>query len=344
MFFLLSLALTMPTSNPIPRSSSSQPTAARIVVLDGYALNPGDLSWAALEALGPCEIYDRTAPAQTVVRAAGALVVLTNKTLLGRAEIGQLPGLRYLGVLATGVNVVDLVAAREAGVVVTNVPAYATPSVVQLTFGLLLELTLRTGAHAESVRAGDWSRREDFSYTLRPLIELAGLTLGVVGLGSIGRSVAEVARAFGMNVLAHTRRPPSEPPCGARCVDLDTLLRESDVVSLNCPLTPDTRHLINIRTLGLMRPSALLINTGRGPLVDEAALAAALNEGRLAGAGLDVLSVEPPPADHPLLSARNCVITPHIGWATVAARRRLLEVAVDNLRAFLAGQPRNVVN
>jgi glycerate dehydrogenase len=325
----------MPTPPP--------PTPFRLVVLDGFALNPGDLSWDALQALGPCEIHDRTPPALTVSRAAGASLVLTNKTVVGHSEIAQLPGLRYLGVLATGTNVVDLEAAREAGIVVTNVPAYATPSVVQLTFGLLLELTLRTGMHSESVRAGRWSRSPDFSYTLQPLVELAGLTLGLVGFGHIGRAVTEVARAFGMPVLAHTRRPPAEPVAGVRFVDLETLLRESDVVSLNCPLTPETKHLINTRTLALMRPTAYLLNTGRGPLVDEAALAAALNAGRLAGAGLDVLSVEPPPADHPLLTARNCVITPHVGWATRAARERLLCVAVENVRAFLAGTPRNVV-
>lgn len=320
------------------------PVSPRIVVLDGFTLNPGDLDWASLTALGPCEIHERTPDDEIVARASGAPIVLTNKTVLGRAELSQLPGLRYLGVLATGTNVVDLAAAREHGVVVTNVPAYATASVTQVTFGLLLELTLRTGGHAASVRAGDWSRQADFSYTLQPLVEIAGLTFGIVGFGHIGRAVANVAQAFGMNVLVHTRRAPAELPPGVRCVDLETLLRESDVVSLNCPLTPETRHLINARTLALMRPSAYLLNTGRGPLVEEAALAEALNAGRLAGAGLDVLAVEPPPPDHPLLTARNCILTPHVGWATGAARARLLAVAVANLRAFLRGQPQNVVN
>ena len=323
-------------------SPASQPS--RIVVLDGFTLNPGDLSWNPLQALGPCEIHDRTRDDDIIARAVDAPVVLTNKTILGRAEISHLPGLRYLGVLATGTNVVDLVAAREHGVVVTNVPAYATASVVQLTFGLLLELTLRTGAHADSVRAGDWCRTEDFSYTLQPLVEIAGLTLGIVGFGNIGRAVAKVGEAFGMKVLVHTRRPLANPPASVRCVDLETLFRESDVVSLNCPLTPETKHLVNARTLALMRPTAFLLNTGRGPLVDEAALADALNSDRLAGAGVDVLSVEPPPADHPLLTARNCVITPHVGWATRAARIRLLDTAVANLRAFLAGRPQNVVS
>ncbi len=316
---------------------------AKIVVLDGYALNPGDLSWDALRASGPCEIHDRTPTDQLVARAAGVPCVLTNKTKLGRAEITQLPDLRYIGVLATGTNVVDLAAAREHGIVVTNVPAYATASVVQLTFALLLELTLRTGAHAQSVRAGDWSRSPDFSYTLQPLVEIAGLTLGIVGFGHIGQAVANVAAAFGMKLLVHTRRPPAEPSPGLRFVDLETLFRESDVLSLNCPLTPETKHFVNARTLALMRPTAFLLNTGRGPLVDEAALAEALNSGRLAGAGLDVLAEEPPPADHPLLTAKHCLITPHIGWATRAARIRLLETAVANLRAFCAGQPQNTV-
>lgn len=316
----------------------------RIVVLDGHALNPGDLSWAGLQALGQCEIHERTPAALTVPRAAGAELLLTNKTVLGRAGIAQLPALRYIGVLATGTNVVDLPAARERGVVVTNVPAYATASVVQLTFALLLELTLRAGAHAESVRSGDWSRSLDFSYTLQPLVELSGLTLGIVGFGHIGQAVAKVALAFGMEVLVHTRRLPAETVPGVQFVDLEALLRASDVVSLNCPLTPETKHLINDRTLGFMRPTAFLLNTGRGPLVDELALADALNAGRLAGAGLDVLAAEPPPADNPLLTARNCVITPHVGWATRAARGRLMATAVANVAAFLAGQPQNVVS
>lgn len=334
----------LPVRTEQPHRQDACATAPRIVVLDGFALNPGDLDWQSLQALGPCEIHDRTLPHLTVPRATGASVLLTNKTVLGHTEIAQLPGLRYIGVLATGTNVVDLAAARAHGVTVTNVPAYATASVVQLTFALLLELTLRTGAHANSVRAGDWTRCADFSYTLQPLVELAGLNFGIVGFGHIGQAVARVATAFGMNVLVHTRHPPPVPRAEPRFVDLDTLFRESDVVSLNCPLTPETKHLVNGRTLSLLRPTALLLNTGRGPLVDEAALAAALNTGRLAGAGLDVLSAEPPSADNPLLSARNCVITPHVGWATRAARLRLMASAVANLRAFLIGQPLNVVS
>ncbi len=316
----------------------------KIVVLDGHTLNPGDLSWDGLKSLGDCAIHDRTPPAEVLTRAAGADILLTNKTVLTRPHLLALPLLKYVGVLATGTNVVDLAAARERGVPVTNVPAYATPSVAQLTFALLFELTLHVGHHAESVRAGGWTRSPDFCYWERPLVELAGRTLGVIGFGNIARAVVKPAQAFGMNVLVHTRRPPAAPPPGFEFVDLETLFRRSDVVSLHCPLTPETQHLINAWRLGWMKPSAFLLNTGRGPLVDEAALADALNHGRLAGAGLDVLSVEPPPADHPLLTARNCLITPHLGWATGAARNRLMHVAVENVCAFLAGTPRNVVN
>ena len=318
--------------------------ACRIVVLDAHATNPGDLSWEPLRALGPCEVHPRTPPELTVPRATGAPVVLTNKTPLGRAELERLPELRYIGVLATGVNVVDLAAARARDIVVTNVPAYATASVTQLTFALLGELTLRTGAHAASVRAGDWCRCPDFSYTLGSLVEFAGLTLGIVGFGNIGQSVARVGQAYGMNVLVHTRREPAPVPPGIRFVDLESLFRQSDVVSLSCPLTDATRQMVNARTLGWMRPDAFLINTGRGALVDEEALAAALKEGRLAGAGLDVLSTEPPSPANPLLTARNCILTPHLGWATRAARQRLLDTAVANVRAFLDGRPYNVVN
>jgi glycerate dehydrogenase len=314
----------------------------RIVVLDGYTLNPGDLDWEGLKALGPCSIHDRTARAEVLSRAANHPLVLTNKVVLSRKHLAALPELRYIGVLATGTNVVDLAAARERNVVVTNVPDYSTDSVAQLTFALLLELALRTGDHAASVRRGDWNRCADFSYALQPLQELAGRTMGLVGYGRIGQAVAQIARAFGMNVIVHTRRPAVNAE--VRFVDLDALFRNSDVVSLHCPLTPDTQGLVNEQRLALMKPTAYLLNTGRGPLVEEAALARALNEGRVAGAGLDVLSTEPPPADNPLLSARNCLITPHLGWASVAARRRLMGIVVENVRAFLAGRPQNVVN
>ncbi len=320
----------------------------KIVVLDGHALNPGDLSWKGLEELGDCTVHARTPAAQVVERAAGAQIVLTNKSLLPRQAIEALPKLRYIGVQATGYNVVDAEAARERGVVVTNVPGYSTPSVAQMVMALLLEMTQQVGHHAELVRRGRWSESPDFCFWDRPLVELEGLTMGIVGFGAIGRRVALLARAFGMRVLVHTRHPENyrQMPEGREVefVDLDSLFRESDAVSLHCPLTPQTQGLVDAARLAQRKRSALLINTGRGPLVDEAALAAALNEGRLAGAGLDVLSVEPPPADNPLLQAKNCFITPHIAWATRAARERLLATVVENVRAFLAGKPQNVVN
>jgi glycerate dehydrogenase len=316
----------------------------QIVVLDGYTLNPGDLSWAGLEALGPTAIHDRTPPDQTVARAADCEIALTNKTILSRELILQLPRLRYIGVLATGYNVVDLEAARQRNVPVTNVPAYASPAVVQMVFAHLLNLTLHVAEHGQGVAAGRWTRSIDFCYWDFPLVELAGLTMGIVGFGRIGQAAASVARAFGMNVLVHDMILPPEAPEGISFVTLEDLFRRSDVVSLHCPLTPATNKLVNAERLAMMKPSAYLINTGRGPLVDEAALAEALNSGRIAGAGLDVLSTEPPPGDNPLLGAKNCCLTPHIAWATRAARQRLLDVAVANVRAFLAGKPQNVVN
>jgi glycerate dehydrogenase len=267
---------------------------------------------------------------------------------MGPEQLAQLPQLRYVGVLATGYNVVDVEAARQRGVTVTNVPAYSTASVAQMVFALLLELTQQVGHHARLVREGRWTAAADFCFWDRPLVELEGLTLGIVGFGAIGRRVAALARAFGMKVLVHTAHPEKYQETAegrdARFVDLDDLFRASDAVSLHCPLTEETRALVDARRLELMKPTAFLLNTGRGPLVDEAALAAALNAGRLAGAGLDVLSAEPPPAGNPLLQAANCCITPHIAWATRAARERLLAIAVANLRAFLAGQPQNVVS
>jgi glycerate dehydrogenase len=317
--------------------------AMRIVVLDGYALNPGDLSWTSLEALGPCTIHDRTAPADVVARAADREIVLTNKTVLLRETIEQLPRLRYIGVLATGYNIVDVEAARRRNVVVTNVPSYAESSVPQLVFGHLLNLTLHVAEHGQGVAKGRWTGAKDFCYWDSPLVELAGLTMGIVGFGRIGRATAKVARALGMTVIAYDVAVPPERPEGVRFVELDDLFRQSDVVSLHCPLTPATANLVDARRLALMKPSAYLINTSRGPLVDEGALAEALAAGRLAGAGLDVLSLEPPPADNLLLAAKNCCITPHIAWATCAARQRLLDAVVANVRAFLAGRPQNVV-
>jgi glycerate dehydrogenase len=316
----------------------------KIVVLDGFTLNPGDLSWEDLRGLGPCEVFDRTPPEETVRRAAAADIVLTNKVVLNREVLLQLPRLRYIGVLATGYNVVDTVMARERGIVVTNVPDYSTQSVAQLTFAFIMELTHHVGHHAQTVREGRWTRSADFCYWDHPLVELDGRTLGLVGFGRIGRVVARIARAFGLRVLVHTRTAPADLPEGVEVVDLEAVFQQSDILSLHCPLTSATHHLVNAPRLALMKPDAFLVNTGRGLLVDEAALAAALNAGRLAGAGLDVLSSEPPSPDNPLLRARNCLITPHLGWATGAARRRLMRIAVDNVRAFVVGRPRNVVN
>lgn len=316
----------------------------KICVLDGYTLNPGDLDWSPLESLAPTTVYDRTPKDEIVARAADAEIVLTNKTVLSREIIDRLPRLRYVGVLATGYNVVDLEAARRRGVPVTNVPTYGTASVAQMVFAHLLNLAQHVGSHSQGVAEGRWSRSDDFCYWDSPLIELAGLTMGLVGFGRIGRSTAQIARAFGMKVLVHDVTPPGDLPEGVRFASLDELLRQSDVVSLHCPLTPATDKLINAERLALMKPSALLINTSRGPLIDEPALAAALNAGKLAGAGLDVLSVEPPAADNPLLRAKNCYVTPHIAWATRAARERLLDIAVANVQAFIAGKPQNVVN
>jgi glycerate dehydrogenase len=316
----------------------------KIVVLDGFTMNPGDLEWRALEALGELAVYERTPPELVVPRLQGAAVALTNKTPLRAEAIGTLPDLRFIGVLATGYNVVDLAAARGRGIPVANVPAYSTRSVQQMTFALLLELTQKCGAHDRAVKAGEWERCEDFMFQLGPLTELDGLTLGVLGFGTIGRAVAATGLSFGMRVLASSRSRRGALPDGAEWASPDELFRRSDVLTLHCPLTPETERIVCARTLALMKPGAFLINTGRGGLVDEAALAAALREGRLAGAGLDVLSAEPPSPDNPLLRAPNCVITPHCAWATRAARERLLAVTVANVRAFQAGRPQNVVN
>jgi glycerate dehydrogenase len=314
----------------------------QIVILDGHTTNPGDLSWAPVEAAGPTTVYARTPDELIVERAAGARAVLTNKTPLSAATLAALPGLEYAGVLATGVNVVDLAAARKQGITVTNVPEYSTPNVAQATWSLVLELTNQVGRHAAGVRAGRWSACEDFCYWETELVELAGLRLGLVGYGRIARAVAAVGRALGMEVVAH-RRQEGPADDGTPCVSLDELFATGDVVSLHCPLTPQTTGLVDARRLGLMKPTAFLVNTARGGLVVEADLAAALEAGRIAGAGLDVLSTEPPPAANPLLQARNCLITPHVAWATRNARHRLIEVAAANLLAFAAGRPVNVV-
>lgn len=314
-----------------------------IVVLDGHTLNPGDLSWDGLQALGSCVVHERTAAPDIIPRSADAEVVITNKVPFTRETLIALPKLRYIGVTATGYNIVDTISARERSVTVTHVPSYGARSVAQHTLALLLELTQQAGHHSESARAGGWARSPDWCYWERPLVELDGLTMGIVGLGRIGRAVGELAQAFGMKVIAAISPRTKELPHNVSIVDLDYLFRTSDVVSLHCPLTSDTRHLVNHARLSLMKPSAFLLNTSRGPLVDEEALAGALNDGRIAGAGVDVLSVEPPGAGNPLLSAKHCIVTPHLAWATRAARSRLLAVAVENVNAFLTGRPQNVV-
>jgi glycerate dehydrogenase len=315
----------------------------KIVILDGYSAQPGDLSWKELETLGELTVYDRTKPDETVASAAGADVVLTNKVVLGKDEIAQLPDLKYIGVLATGYNVVDVEAAHERGIIVTNVPAYSTESVAQMVFAHLLTVTNRTEHYAIQNREGRWSRNPDFCYWDAPLTELAGKTFGIVGLGNIGKRVAQIALAFGMKVKALTSKAADALPEGVEKATLDELLETSDVLSLHCPLTDATRHLVNADTLRRMKPTAIVINTGRGPLVDDQAVADALQAGRLQAFCADVLTTEPPSADNPLLAQANAYITPHIAWASTEARIRLLQIATDNVRAFLNGEPQNVV-
>lgn len=316
----------------------------KIVVLDGYTLNPGDLSWKDLEALGTVKIYDRTHPGEVVERAAGAQIVLTNKTVLDGEALSQLPDLKYIGVLATGYNVVNLEAARRQGITVTNIPAYSTDSVAQMVFAHLLNITQRVGHYAEEVASGHWTKQADFSYWNTPLVELAGKTLGVIGLGHTGMATARIALAFGMQVLAYTSKSAAELPAGIRKADsLEQVFSDSNVVSLHCPLTETTKNLVNMERLKLMKREAVLINTGRGGLVNETDLAEALEKGLLAAAGVDVLSSEPPVPGHPLVGVKNCFITPHIAWATLEARQRLMGQAVRNIEAFLSGQPINTV-
>jgi len=316
----------------------------KIVVLDGCTLNPGDLSWKDLEAFGECTVYDRTAPQDVVRRAGEAEIVLINKTVLSADLIRSLTKLKYIGVLATGYNVVDIEAARRRGIPVSNVPSYATASVTQMVFAHLLNLALHVGHHARTVRDGRWTTCPDFCYWDTPLLELEGLIMGIVGFGRIGRATAKLALAFGMKVIACDVTELSQMPEGCEAAGLNDVFAKADVLSLHCPLTPQTEKLVNGERLSLMKPTAFLINTSRGPLIDEQALADALNGGKLAGAGVDVLSTEPPSKDNPLLSARNCHITPHIAWASRAARQRLLSIAIDNVAAFVAGKPQNVVN
>ena len=314
----------------------------KIVVLDGYALNPGDLSWEGLKQLGDLEIYDRTDTAQILNRAKYADLVLTNKTLLSSESLRQLPKLKYIGVLATGYNCVDVQTAKELGIAVTNIPSYGTASVAQFVFALLLELCHNVKQHHYAVANGQWATSRDWTFWLTPLIELEGKVMGIVGLGRIGRHVARVAIAFGMHVIATDQVPIAEP--GVQATTLEKLLVESDVVSLHCPLFPETLGLINRERLATMKCSAFLINTSRGHLIIEEDLADALNQGVIAGAGLDVLSMEPPMRDNALLKSRNCIVTPHIAWATKEARSRLMNIAVKNVEGFLVKQPVNVIN
>lgn len=339
----------------------------KTVILDGYTANPGDLSWDGLKELGELQVYDRTSPEELLRRAEEAEVLLTNKVIINADAMAALPQLRYIGVLATGYNVVDVAEAHRRGIVVTNIPAYSTMSVAQMVMAHLLNITNRVALHAEAVRNGEWERSKDFCLTptltkeegdpTHPstppserkgeasLIELDGLTFGIVGLGNIGMQVAKMAQAFGMQVMAVTSKKEDVlRPLGIRKASgYGQLFSEADVVSLHCPLTPETHHLVNRDRLALMKPTAIIINTGRGPLIDEQALADALAEGKLYAAGLDVLTEEPPRHGSPLISAPNCFITPHIAWASLAARRRLIAIATENVAAFLHGKPQNVV-
>lgn len=316
----------------------------QIVLLDGYASNPGDLTWAPLRELGELTVYDRTTPDQVVERARDAEIIVTNKVTLDRTLLEQLPQLRLICVLATGYNTIDTLAARERGITVCNVPAYSTDSVAQMVFAQILNLTNHVAHYARQTREGRWSRNPDFCYWDTPVHELAGKTLGIVGLGHIGSKVARIASDFGMDVFAYTSKNSTDLPGYIQKTTLEGLLAVSDVLTLHCPLTPDTHELINRRTLDSMKPGALLINTGRGPLVNENDVAEALASGQLGGYGADVMCSEPPSADNPLIAQPGAFITPHIAWASVEARTRLLEATFQNVRMYLAGTPQNVVN
>ena len=316
-----------------------------IVVLDGFTLNPGDLNWSEIEKLGELKVYDRTSYELTAERCAGAEIILTNKAPVGKDVLEKLPSLRYIGVTATGFNIIDTDTAKKNKVVVTNVPGYGTNSVVQMTFSLLLELCLHVQKHSDAVRAGKWSASPDFCFWDFPLIELAGKTMGIIGFGDIGEKVGDLATAFGMKLMGNRRHPTDQAHRkNFRWASVNEILESADVVSIHCPLSPETKGLINKGSLQRMKKTAFLLNTSRGPIIVENDLAEALNKEMIAGAGIDVLSVEPPPRDNPLLKAKNCIITPHIAWATKEARIRLMDTATENLKSFLAGKPVNVVN
>ena len=315
----------------------------KIVVLDGYAANPGDLSWDELKSLGECIVYDRTTPSEVTERAAGADILLTNKVVLNADTIAALPHLKYIGVLATGYNVVDIAAAKERGIVVTNIPAYSTPSVAQMVFAHILNIAQQVQHYTDEVRKGRWSSNPDFCFWDTPLIELRGKKIGIIGLGQTGYNTARIAIGFGMEVHAYTSKSTFQLPPEIRKTELDELFANCDIISLHCPLTDSTREMVNAERLRLMKPTAILINTGRGPLINEQDLADALNSGKIYAAGVDVLSTEPPRADNPLLTAKNCYITPHIAWASAAARERLMQIMLDNVKAFLDGKVINAV-
>ena len=309
----------------------------KIVVLDGYGLNPGDLSWESMQALGELEVFDRTLPAELHQRASDAEALITNKTIISAEDMKALPQLKYIGVLATGYNVVDIDAAKALGIVVTNIPAYSTRSVAQMVFAHLLNITQRVGHYADENNKGRWTNNADFCYWDTPLVELDGKKIGIIGYGNIGQAVAAIATALGMKVYVYSSKPQFLLPQGVQRMSIDEIFHECDVVSLHCPLTDETKGMVNSTRLNSMKSSAILINTGRGPLVNEQDLADALNNGVIAAAGLDVLSTEPPRKDNPLLTAKNCFITPHIAWATKEARIRLMNIAVNNLKSYIGG-------
>lgn len=313
----------------------------KIVLLDGYTTNPKGNFVKELETLGECVVYERTKFDEILDHAQDADIILTNKVPITAGHIDKLPNLKYIGVLATGYNIIDLDAAKKKGIIVTNVPAYSTPSVAQMVFAHILNITQQVQHYADEVRDGVWTRSNDFFFIDTPLIELAGLKLGILGMGQIGSSVAKIAQSFGMEVIANTSKLQNELPEGIKKVNLEELFQESDILSLHCPLANDTFEIINEANLKLMKPSAILINTSRGGLVKDSDLAKALNDETIMAAGLDVLSQEPPKADNPLLTARNCYITPHVAWASIAARRRLMLVVMDNIKGFISG---NVIN
>lgn len=319
----------------------------KLVILDAYAANPGDISWEPWQNLGMEVVrYDRTSPAETVARCEGAAMVLTNKVLITAEVMAQLPELRYIGVLATGYNVVDIPEATRRGIIVTNIPAYSTMSVAQMVMAHILNIVTPVDYHAQTVHVGRWEKNPDFTYWDKPLIELDGLTLGIVGVGNTGKATARIAQTFGMKVVAYSSKSETElAKLGIyKAATLNALFKESDILSLHCPLTKETHHLVNKTRLRLMKPSAIIINTGRGPLIDEQALADALNKKQIYAAGVDVLTEEPPRNGSPLIHARNCYITPHIAWASAAARKRLMKIALDNVKAFLVDRPVNVVS